>query len=180
MRMCVCVCLCIQLTIRAGCISQAAMKIAMQRAVIVVSEYTRMMRDARQARAAGAPLTPAGGKARRPSSVLMAAVKEKIIQGAGGSSSDAMQGAEVLQMLTGKPLRDEDGNEIDSRSPVSGGSPAGSFRRQAPAADGGGQAAILAPVVRMLEAGARERAALGQSVKQLQQQLEELKSMVAI
>ena len=87
---------------------------------------------------------------------------------------------EVLQMLTGKPLRDEAGNEVDSRSPVSGGSPAGSFRRQAPAADGGGQAAILAPVVRTLEAGARERAALGQSVKQLQQQLEELKSMVAI
>jgi len=83
-------------------IQQAAIKIAMQRAIVVVSEYIKLSKNLKTPSAKTAPGSPE----------LFHNIRARFVLG-DEDDDEAPHGAEILQMMTGKPLRDVDGDQID-------------------------------------------------------------------
>jgi hypothetical protein len=71
-------------------IRQAAMKIAMQRAIVVVSEYMKLNREKRQ------PKSPSGGE-------MLDALRQR--QSMVHGEDAEIDGASIIPMMTGKPLK---------------------------------------------------------------------------
>lgn len=147
-------------------IQQAAIKIAMQRAVVVVSEYIKTSRGL--ASVEGRP--PAD-----PETFDMIEDQCSILK----SFASVPEGLQILQMLTGKEWRDVDEAEAVAPTTEYGGSPTDrrqSVRQSSSGADGPSTAAVMA----RLDAAARERATLTNDVHALKSQLDEITKLLKL
>ena len=139
-------------------VTEAAMKIAMQRAIVVVSEFMKLTRDRRPHSASSPAGAPAGAPAaptEKPG--IMALFEEKRAAG-------QLDGAAIIPFLTGQPLidpEDEDEEEGMSPKPVRHG------------ADG-----ELAALTRKLDAQGAEQKALASQVEGMKRQLDKVVSLL--
>jgi len=108
-------------------IQQAAMKIAMQRAIVVVSEYIKISKAERRA-GSPPPDEPSKGDAASShgaaSPDMLASIRSRLVMVNGMGAGDAVHaGAEILQMMTGKPFRELDAEQENPLVNPPAGSP---------------------------------------------------------
>jgi len=162
-------------------IQQAAMKIAVQRAVIVISEY---MKTSQQSKGAGV-----AGTSKEPTNVeLFEAIQAQLADGRTARGADSPrgvchphgQGMQVLQIMTGQAWRniDEDQDEVRAASPMPSSSPQKSNAGRS--GGSGAESVSNAAVMERLDADAKERASLTADVRGIKAQLEELTKLLKV
>lgn len=139
-------------------IQQAAMKIAMQRAIVVVSEYMKMKRTA---------VSPGAN----PS--LVATLRARFV--IGGEEDEGLNGAEILSMMTGQALRDPDADIIEDAAAITEGSPSPSRMSSLGSPGLGGMGGDVAvSIQKQLMEGAKKHSDLAKEVAQIKGSIEEV------
>jgi hypothetical protein len=142
-------------------VQQAAIKIAMQRAILIVSEYLKRQREMRN---------PGGGLS------LAARVGEHMRVGSLSSAP------EVLEMLTGKKLKEVGVDDVAEVSEMSPGRSASPVTPVVPNAQLTLQttqmSTTLASIERRLENESEQRTRLAEDVQEMKEQLKEISRML--